>query len=121
MATFLSFPQTPVLVGMVHLDPLPGAPEFGGDMDAVVARAEADASVLAEAGFDAVMVENFYDAPFYKDRLPPETVAGLTRCAMAVRAVAPGLRLGINALRNDGCAALGIAAAVGAEFIRVTC
>jgi len=104
---------------MVHLDALPGAPDFEGDMEVVVRRAAADAAVLAEAGFDAVMVENFYDAPFFKDGLPPETVAGLTRCALAVRAAAPELVLGINALRNDARAALGIAAAVGAAFIRV--
>ncbi len=107
------------LVGMVHLDALPGSPGFEGDLDAVCAHAEADARALVEAGFEALMVENFHDAPFYKDHLPPETVAALTRCALAVGAAAPGLPLGINALRNDGLAALGIAAAVGARFIRV--
>ncbi len=119
MTTALPFVSSPVLIGMVHLEPLPGAPDFAGDMERVVARAQADAAVLAAAGFDAVMVENFYDAPFFKDALPAETVAGLTRCALAVRDAAPGLILGVNALRNDARAALGIAAAVGAAFIRV--
>ena len=32
----------PRFVGMVHLDALPGAPLFGGDMAAVVAHARAD-------------------------------------------------------------------------------
>jgi len=75
--------------------------------------------VLAEGGVSAVMVENFYDAPFYKDRLPPETVAALTRCALEIRRAVPDIPLGINALRNDGPAALAIAVAVGARFIRV--
>lgn len=104
---------------MVHLGALPGAPDFEGDLDAVVAAAAADARSLAAAGFDGVMVENFYDVPFFKSDLPPVTVAALTRCALAVKASAPTLPLGINALRNDGLAALGIAAAVGAQFIRV--
>jgi membrane complex biogenesis BtpA family protein len=115
----LPFTPNPALVGMVHLGALPGAPDFDGDFEAVVARAAADARCLAEAGFDGVMVENFYDVPFFKTALPPVTVAALTRCAIAVREAAPHLPLGINALRNDGLAALGIAVAVGARFIRV--
>jgi uncharacterized protein len=98
---------------------LPGAPAFSGDLPAVLDAARRDAAALAEGGVDAVMVENFHDAPFFKDQLPPETVAGLTRGALAVRAEIGALPLGINALRNDGVAALGIAVAVQARFIRV--
>lgn len=115
----LPFARRPALIGMIHLDPLPGAPDYAGDLDAVAARAADDARALAEGGVEAIMVENFHDAPFYKDRLPPETVAALTRCALAVRAAAPAVPLGINALRNDGPAALAVAVAVGARFIRV--
>lgn len=43
----------------------------------------------------------------------------MTLAAAAVHDAAPGLALGINVLRNDAAAALGIAAAVGASFIRV--
>lgn len=109
----------PTVIGMVHLDALPGAPGFEGELSAVVRKAAEDASVIAAAGFDGIMVENFGDSPFFKDDLPPETVAALTRCALAVKEAAPALPLGINALRNDGLAALGIAVAVGATFIRI--
>lgn len=119
MRSPLPFSRPRAVIGMVHLQALPGAPGFAGDLDAVVARAVADASVLAAARFDAVMVENFHDTPFFKRDLPPVTVAALTRCALAVRDAAPDMPLGINALRNDGAAALGVAAATGARFIRV--
>jgi predicted TIM-barrel enzyme len=49
----------------------------------------------------------------------PWTVAAMTAIAGAVRAAAPELELGINVLRNDALAALAVAAAVGARFIRV--
>jgi hypothetical protein len=39
--------------------------------------------------------------------------------AAAARAAAPGLALGLNVLRNDARAALGLAAALGAAFVRV--
>ncbi len=112
-------PFDPRFIGMIHLDPLPGAPDYAGDVDRVAAEAAEAAEALAAGGVTAIMVENFHDAPFYKDHLPPETIAGLTRCALAVRRAAPALPLGINALRNDGPAALGVAVAVGARFIRV--
>ena len=39
----------PRLIGMVHLAPLPGSPDFTGDLDAVIETAVADASIIAAA------------------------------------------------------------------------
>lgn len=108
----------PLLVGMVHLLPLPGSPRWAGDMDAVVERAERDARALEDAGFDALIVENFLDAPFHPGSVPAETVAAMTRAVAAVRAKAP-LPVGVNVLRNDAAGALAVAVATGAAFIRV--
>jgi membrane complex biogenesis BtpA family protein len=108
----------PKLTGMVHLGPLPGSPRFDGDIDGVIDRAVADAAALRDAGFAAVMMENFGDAPFFADDVPKVTVAAMTRAAAALRG-AVDLPLGINVLRNDAAAALAVAAAVGAQFIRV--
>ena len=111
------FPEGPTLVGMVHLLPLPGAPRWGGSMDAVLERAVRDARRLREAGFDAVLVENYGDVPFFGGRLSAETVAALTAAVLAVRQ-AVSVPVGVNALRNDVEAALGIAVAAGARFVR---
>lgn len=109
--------RLPRLVGMVHLLPLPGSPRFAGSMDEIVGTAAEDAAVLVEAGFPALMVENFGDVPFYADDVPPETVAALTLAVAEV--VQTRVPTGVNVLRNDAMAALGIAAATGARFIRV--
>lgn len=108
----------PPLVGMVHLPPLPGSPGFGGSMDAVTEDAAGKARILAQAGFQALMVENFGDAPFFADSVPAVTVAALTACVLAVRA-ASGVPVGVNVLRNDATGAMSIAAVTGAEMIRV--
>ncbi len=105
------------VIGVVHLGPLPGSPGYG-DIEAVVERAVADARAYAAGGAHAVIVENYGDSPFFPGRLPPETVAAITRCAAAVRG-AIDLPIGVNALRNDAHAALGIAAAVDAAFVRI--
>ena len=109
--------RTPV-VGMVHLPPLPGAPRFDGDLETVVERAVADAESLSAGGVDGLLVENFGDAPFHPDDVPKHTVAAMTRAATAVTDAAD-LPVGVNVLRNDAGAALSVAAAVGAAFVRV--
>lgn len=108
----------PSLVAMVHLPPLPGSPRFRGSMEAVVEEAVDRASRLTAAGFGALMVENFGDTPFFAGRVPPVTVAAVTACVSAIRAAVP-VPVGVNVLRNDAAAALGVAAVTGAAFIRV--
>ena len=107
-----------VLIGMVHLRPLPGAPRYAGEFEAVVEQAVGEATALAGAGFHGVLVENFQDVPFYPERVPPETVAAM---AAAVREVtrAVAVPVGVNVLRNDGAAALAVAVAARAAFVRV--
>jgi membrane complex biogenesis BtpA family protein len=103
---------------MVHLIPLPGSPRYAGSMDRVLDTARSEATALAQAGFPALMVENFGDAPFPAERSDPETVAALTLAVAAV-SDATGLPFGVNVLRNDALSALAIAAVTGAAFIRV--
>jgi membrane complex biogenesis BtpA family protein len=113
------FSRGKVLIGMVHLAPLPGSPGYRGRMSDVIEAARADAGALADGGCDAVMVENFGDVPFFKSKVPPATVAGLTAAAVAVAAELGGLPMGINCLRNDGRSAMAIAVATGARFVRI--
>ena len=110
----------PIVVGMIHLKPLPGAPRYAGDFAAVRDGALADAAALAEGGVHGLMVENFGDVPFYPAAAPPEVVAHMTAAVAEVRrAVGPALPVGVNVLRNDGVSALAVAQATGASFIRV--
>lgn len=112
------FPLPCPLIGVVHLRPLPGAPRWGGDLEEVLRSALADAEAYLEGGADGLIVENFGDAPFWGNQVPPETVASMARIATAVVARSP-VPVGINVLRNDALAALAIAQASGAVFIRV--
>jgi membrane complex biogenesis BtpA family protein len=106
------------LFGMVHLAPLPGAPLYGGSLDAVIEQALADARAIASGGADGIAIENFGDKPFRKTRVDPETIAAMTRVICEVKRAVP-LPIGVNVLRNDAIAALAIAAATGASFIRI--
>jgi uncharacterized protein len=107
-----------VVIGMLHLPALPGAPGYGGDIKSVRAGVLRDAETLVAGGVHGLMVENFGDVPFYPGRVPAEVVAQMTALACEVRR-SFAIPLGINVLRNDGLSALAVAAAVGAEFVRI--
>jgi uncharacterized protein len=106
------------IIGVVHLQPLPGSPRWDGQMEPIFQRAEQEAVALTTGGVDGIIVENFFDAPFKKDRLDPVTVAAF---ALAVKRVMvlSDVPIGINCLRNDGLSAIALAVATGAQFIRV--
>jgi membrane complex biogenesis BtpA family protein len=106
------------VVGMVHLLPLPGSPGWRDSMDEVVERALREATILADAGMDGLLVENYGDAPFFPGPVPALTVAAMS---VVVREVVRqcGLPVGVNVLRNDAEAALAVAAGSGGSFIRV--
>ncbi len=109
---------TPALIGVVHLPALPGSPANLLPVDEIISRAVSDAVMLSEAGFDALIVENFGDKPFQVTSVEPATIAALALVAHVVR-LRTNKPVGVNVLRNDAIAALGIAAATGATFIRV--
>jgi membrane complex biogenesis BtpA family protein len=86
-------------------------------MAQVIEAARRDASAYAEGGVDGLIVENFGDVPFAKDRVGAEIVAAM---ALAVAAVREETRLpvGVNVLRNDVLSAVAIAAIAGGVFVR---
>ncbi len=106
------------LIGVIHLDPLPGSPRYGGSFEEVLSNALRDAAAYAEGGVDAVIVENYNDRPFKLRARDPETVAALAVIAREVRRET-GLVVGINMLRCSGSEAVAVAVASGARFIRV--
>lgn len=109
------------LVGVIHLPPLPGSPRADrrrGAMERIVAGVVKDVDALARAKFDAVVIENFGDAPFVPGAVSPITVAAMTAC-VRVATEDGRLTVGVNVLRNDVRSALAIAAATGAGFVRV--
>lgn len=117
-----TFPEAlrakPAVIAVLHAPPLPGSARAQHALETITAHVVSDAAAAAAGGADALLLENFGDAPFTRQRVGPEVVALLTRLALAVRAAAP-LPLGVNVLRNDARAALAVAHAAGASFVRV--
>lgn len=106
------------IIGVIHLLPLPTSPRWGGNLKAVIDRAEQEATALASGGVDGVIVENFFDAPFPKHQVDPVVVSAMTLIVERLMKLVT-LPVGINVLRNDSQSAMAIATCVRAQFIRV--
>jgi len=116
IARLLGAPRA--LIGMVHVGALPGAPGHSREVAALAEAAAAEARLLHEAGFHAVMIENMHDRPYLKGEAAPETVAAMTVVGLQVRRATP-LPLGVQMLAGANRSALAVAVAVGASFVRV--
>lgn len=104
------------VIAMAHIPALPGTPRYdpSRSIDDMISAVAADVEQLWAAGVDAVMFCNEDDRP-YQLKAGPEAVAMMTRVVTELR---PKDRpFGVDYLW-DPIAALSIAAATGAAFIR---
>lgn len=106
------------IIGVVHLLPLPTSPRWGGNLKAVIDRAEREAAALASGGVDGIIVENFFDAPFAQNQVDPAVISAMTVVTQRLMNLVT-LPIGLNVLRNDAHSGLAIASCVNAQFIRV--
>lgn len=105
------------LIGVVHLQALPGTPANQLDVAAIASIAVEEACAYRDAGFHGVMIENTHDRPYLKVSIGPEIVAAMTVVGVEVRR-AVALPLGIQVLAGANKSALAVALACGASFVR---
>lgn len=115
MTNFLKNKKT--IIGMIHVDPLPGTPKFNSAMPEIIAKAKAEARLYQEAGLDALAIENMHDIPYLNKTVGPEIVAAMAVVGYEVKNVT-GLPCGVQVLAGANKEALAVALAAGLDFIR---
>jgi membrane complex biogenesis BtpA family protein len=106
-----------VLIGVIHLDALPGTPAAAKGVEAIAEKAVGEARIYATAGFQGLMIENMHDRPYLKGAVGPEVVAAMAVAGREVRRAVP-LPLGVQVLAGANREALAVAHACGASFVR---
>lgn len=112
------FRNRQAIVGMIHVGALPGTPRHQASLDQIIAQAVREAAIYTHAGLDGLLIENMHDVPYLCGHVGPEIVAGMTAVGVAVRRESP-LPLGVQVLAAANRAALAVAQACGAAFVRV--
>jgi len=106
------------IIGMIHLPALPGtAGGKNAKFSELVKYALNELNSLQKGGVDGVIVENFWDLPYFPDEVPPVTIASMAAIAGAVVQHA-SVPVGVNILYNAFHAEISVARAIGAAFLR---
>lgn len=105
------------IISMLHLQPLPGDPDYDkeGGMDKIVECARRDLHALQNGGVDGLIFSNEFSLP-YQTTVPTVTVSSM---AYVIGALKDEIKIpyGVNCLW-DPDASLDLAVATGAQYIR---
>lgn len=105
------------IIALLHLDPLPGDVDYCGSMQPVIEHAKQDLMALQNGGVDGILIAN----EFYKPGSPETEFCTVAAMAYAVGYLKDYIKVpyGVNVVLN-GIAAIDLAAATDAQFIRST-
>jgi hypothetical protein len=106
------------LIGAIHAGALPGTPSSRLGVSDLAKAAAAEAELYAAAGFHGLILENTHDRPYLKGAaVGAEIVAAMAVIGAEIRRACP-LPLGIQVLAGANRAAIAVAHACGAAFVR---
>lgn len=109
------FKTSKPIIGLLHLDPLPGDPFFEGSMDQVVENAKKNLEALQKGGVDGILVTNEFSGPFFTDT--PKPVFGAMCRVFGEIHSQISVPYGVETIADgEGC--VEICAATGASFTR---
>jgi uncharacterized protein len=109
-----------VVLGMVHLRPLPGTPYYEeGSLGRILDDAIRSARALHEGGAAGCLVQTFDRVYRVDDDSDPARIAAMALIVRAiVEATGEEFHVGVQMMRNAVTASLGLAAVAGGSFIR---
>ena len=105
------------VVGMIHVDALPGTPKYKGDVENIINSAVKEAMIYKNSGIDAIAIENMHDIPYLKRNVGPEIISLMGIIGREVKK-ASQLPCGIQILAGANKEALAAAHSAGMDFIR---
>ena len=105
------------VIGMIHVDALPGTPKYKGDVENIINRAVKEAMTYKNSGIDVIAIENMHDLPYLKINVGPEIISLMSIIGREVKK-ASQLLCGIQILASANKEALAAAHSAGMDFIR---
>ena len=122
MHTFDTLGKKKVVIGMVHLLPLPGTPFYQEEnMERALEKAVADATALYHGGADGCLIQTVDRVYPAEDEADYARVAAMAAIAKAVAdATGPEFHIGVQIMLNALKASIAVAKVCGGSFVRCT-
>jgi membrane complex biogenesis BtpA family protein len=122
MPTFDSLGKKKVVLGMVHLKPLPGTPHHEeGMLEEALEKAVKDAAALDNGGADGCLVQTVDRVYPSGDEADYARLAGMAKIVHEVSKVtSPDFQIGVHFMLNGLKPAVAVAKVCGGSFIRCT-
>ncbi len=105
------------IIGMIHVDALPGTPKFKNDIPSIIKKAKEEALLYKSLGIPSLMIENMHDIPYLNRNVGPEITSLMSIILYEIKQLF-GLPTGIQILAGANKEALAAAQSAGADFIR---
>lgn len=105
------------IIGMIHVQALPGTPLNQFSPKQILDQAVNEAIIYRESGIDVLAIENMHDIPYLKRNIGPEIVALMTLMGHEIKRVT-SLPCGIQILAGANQEAVAAAHAAGLDFVR---
>ncbi len=111
------FINSKLVIGMIHLDALPGTPKYSSNVKQIIANAIEEAETYKSAGLKAIMIENMHDVPYLNNSSGPEITSTMAIIAYEIKKKT-NLIVGIQVLASANKEAIAIAHSANIDFIR---
>jgi hypothetical protein len=108
--------KTPI-IGMIHIDALPGTPNYKGSVKKIIDKALAEALVYFDNGIDAIGIENMHDVPYLNKSADHEISTLISIIGYEIKSKF-NLPVGLQILAGANKQALAAANSAGLDFIR---
>lgn len=106
-----------LVIGMIHVDALPGTPKYCGNVDRVIKNAIEEALIYKSTGIQGIMIENMHDVPYLNNAAGPEITSTMAIIAYEIKRQT-NLFTGIQILAAANQEAIAIAHSANLDFIR---
>ncbi len=105
------------IIGMVHIQALPGTPKHQFSTQEIIDKAVEEALIYKKAGIDSIMIENMHDIPYLKNRVGHEVSSLMTLVGYEIKKQT-NLPIGIQILAGANIEALAVAKSANLDYIR---
>lgn len=105
------------IIGMIHVDALPGTPKYKGNIKTIIEKAVKEAETYISLGIPILMIENMHDVPYLNRKVGSEIVAAMSIIMYELKNNFT-VPLGVQILAGANKEAISAAYTSGSDFIR---